>query len=164
MEMKTIFIAFFIIASLGSNVCSSLSHNDVDDEPLVNPGREMEALRAISPASEDYNIYMLENLPPKYIAYLETCAYKMGHSGIGICNDDVLKEILTNKPVSRECCLKVVRAGKKCYMEFRKFTFRLYQLKRFASQVSFKTNEVWNRCSAEVESPLSSHYDANELS
>ncbi|KAL0699181.1 hypothetical protein Bca4012_055303 [Brassica carinata] len=117
----------------------------------------MEALKAISPASQDYNIDMLENLPPKYVEYLNTCADKMGSSGTRQCNEDVLKEILTNEPVSRECCLKVVRAGKECYMEFRKFMFRLYQLKRFASQVSFKISEVWNRCSAEVESRSSSH-------
>ncbi|KAH0904811.1 hypothetical protein HID58_044314, partial [Brassica napus] len=133
-----------------------LGQEDVDDKPLVNPG-DFDTLDALSPASQEYNIYMLENLPPKYKTYLGTCADKMGPSGISECNEDVLREILTNKPVSRECCLMVVRAGKECYMEIRKFMFRLYQLKRFASQVSFKSNEVWNRCSAEVESPSSSH-------
>ncbi|CAH8338934.1 unnamed protein product [Eruca vesicaria subsp. sativa] len=99
---------------------------------------------------------MLENLPHKYIKYIGTCFGKMKTIGIGKCNDDVIKEILTNEPVSKECCLKVVRAGKECHMELNKLTFRLYQLKRFASQVSFKINEVWNRCSTEVESLSSS--------
>ncbi|CAN6991864.1 unnamed protein product [Brassica rapa subsp. trilocularis] len=87
-----------------------------------------------------------------------------GPNGGAKCYDDVLEEILTNKPVSRKCCLTVVKAGKKCYMETVKLVFRLYQLKRFASQVSFKTNKVWNRCSPNVESPSSSHDDENELS
>ncbi|XP_018487857.2 protein DOWN-REGULATED IN DIF1 11-like [Raphanus sativus] len=156
MKMKTLFVAFIIIATLVSYAYPSFGQKNVNDEPLVNPGPEMEALREISPASQDYNIYILENLPPKYVAYLTTCGDKMGSSGIGKCNEDVVKEILTNEPVSRECCLKVVRAGKECYIEFRKFVFRLYQLKRFASQVYFRTNEVWNRCSAEVEYPSSS--------
>ncbi|KAG2318494.1 hypothetical protein Bca52824_011707 [Brassica carinata] len=142
MEMKPLFIVFLIIVTFESYVHPSFGQKDVN-EPLVNPGREMEALKAISPASQDYNIDMLENLPPKYVEYLNTCADKMGSSGTRQCNED--------------CCLKVVRAGKECYMEFRKFMFRLYQLKRFASQVSFKISEVWNRCSAEVESRSSSH-------
>nr|VDD52829.1 unnamed protein product [Brassica oleracea] len=156
MDTKTIFMAFFIINTLVSCAYPCLGQEDVDDKPLVNPG-DFDTLDALSPASQEYNIYMLENLPPKYKTYLGTCADKMGPSGISECNEDVLREILTNKPVSRECCLMVVRAGKECYMEIRKFMFRLYQLKRFASQVSFKSNEVWNRCSAEVESPSSSH-------
>ncbi|KAL0857703.1 hypothetical protein Bca101_062857 [Brassica carinata] len=164
METKTIFMAFFIITTLVSYVYPNLGQENVDDEPLVNPGREFDTIDTISPASQDYNNYMLENLPPKYITYLETCGKNMGPSGTVQCNVDVIKEILTNKPVSRECCLKVIRAGKECYMEIRKFMFRLYQLKRFASQVSFKINKVWNRCSAEVESSSSSHDDANELS
>ncbi|CAG7890450.1 unnamed protein product [Brassica rapa] len=155
-EMKTIFMAFFIIATLVSYVYPSLGQKDVDDEPLVNSGHEFDTLDTISPASEDYNIHMLKNMSPKYITYVKTCHDKMGPSGGAKCNDDVLEEILTNKPVSRECCQKVVKAGKECYMETIKFIFRLYQLKRFASQVSFKTNKVWNRCSIEVESPSSS--------
>ncbi|WZY73882.1 hypothetical protein YC2023_006122 [Brassica napus] len=154
--MKTIFMAFFIIATLVSYVYPSLGQKDVDDEPLVNSGHEFDTLDTISPASEDYNIHMLKNMSPKYITYVKTCHDKMGPSGGAKCNDDVLEEILTNKPVSRECCQKVVKAGKECYMETIKFIFRLYQLKRFASQVSFKTNKVWNRCSIEVESPSSS--------
>ncbi|KAF3599300.1 hypothetical protein F2Q69_00038657 [Brassica cretica] len=163
MDTKTIFMAFFTVTALLSHAYPSLNQKDVDDEPLVNPGREMEALREISLASEDYNMYMLDNLPPKYLLYLNSCGGKMGPSG-DECIDDVLKEIFTNKPASKECCLKVVKTGKECYMELQKFIFRLYQLKRFASQVSFRTNQVWDRCSSEVESPSSSHHDAIGLS
>ncbi|CDY50338.1 BnaC01g38330D [Brassica napus] len=141
MDTKTIFMTFFIINTLVSCAYPCLGQENVDDKPLVNPG-EFDTLDALSPASQEYNIYMLENLPPKYKTYLGTCADKMGPSGISECNEDVLREILTNKPVSRECCLMVVRAGKECYMEIRKFMFRLYQLKRLASQVSFKTIEL----------------------
>ncbi|XP_048606351.1 protein DOWN-REGULATED IN DIF1 11-like [Brassica napus] len=166
MEIKIIFMAFFLIATLVSYAHPSLGQKDVDDEPLVNSGREFDTLDTISPASEDYNSYMLKNLSPKYVTYLKTYLDKvgMGPNGGAKCYDDVLEEILTNKPVSRKCCLTVVKAGKKCYMETVKLVFRLYQLKRFASQVSFKTNKVWNRCSANVESPSSSHDDENELS
>ncbi|WZZ29459.1 hypothetical protein YC2023_012860 [Brassica napus] len=73
---------------------------DVDVEPLVNPGREFDTLDVISPASQDYNIYMLEILPPKYKMYVETCMDKM--EPIGKCGLYVIKEILTNEPVSRE--------------------------------------------------------------
>ncbi|CAN7075238.1 unnamed protein product [Brassica oleracea var. botrytis] len=156
MDTKKIFMVFFIMTTLVSYVYPSSGQEDVDDEPLVHPGREFDSLDAISPASQDYNIYMLENLPPKYKMYLETCMDKM--KLIGKCGfNDVIKEILTNEPVSRECCLKVVvRAGKECFIETNKLMFQFYQLKRFASQVSFKINEVWNRCSAEVKSPSSS--------
>ncbi|XP_056846859.1 protein DOWN-REGULATED IN DIF1 11-like [Raphanus sativus] len=155
METKTIFMAFFIITTLVSYVYPSLCQEDIDNEPLVNPGREFDALDAISPASEDYNNYMLENLPPRYKTYIETCMENMVSTDKGKCGGDVLKEILTNEPVSRECCLKVVRGGKECYMEINKLMFRFYQLKRFSSQASSKINEVWNRCSAEVESSSS---------
>ncbi|KAF3599521.1 hypothetical protein F2Q69_00038653 [Brassica cretica] len=120
----------------------------------ITTSREFDTLDVISPASQDYNIYMLEILPPKYKMYVETCMDKM--EPIGKCGLYVIKEILTNEPVSRECCLKVVRAGKECFIETNKLMFQFYQLKRFVSQVSFKINEVWNRCSAEVESPSSS--------
>ncbi|CAG7890434.1 unnamed protein product [Brassica rapa] len=156
MDTKTIFMVFFVMTTLVSYVYPSSGQEDVDDEPLVHPGREFDSLDTISPASQDYNIYMLENLPPKYKMYLETCMDKM--KPIGKCGfEDVIKEILTNEPVSRECCMKVVvRAGKQCFIETNKLMFQFYQLKRFASQVYFKINEVWNRCSAEVESPSSS--------
>ncbi|CAN6921277.1 unnamed protein product [Brassica oleracea] len=163
MDTKTIFMVFFTITILISHAYPSLNQKDVDDEPLVNPGREMEALTEISPASQDYNMYILDKLPPKYLLYLNSCGGKMGPSG-DECIDDVLKEILTNKPASKECCLEVVKTGKECYMEIQKFIFRLYQFKRFASQVSFRTNQVWDRCSSEVETPLSSHHSAIELS
>ena len=155
MKTKTIFMAFFIMTTLVSYAYPSFGREDVDVEPLVNPGREFDTLDVISPASQDYNIYMLEILPPKYKMYVETCMDKM--EPIGKCGLYVIKEILTNEPVSRECCLKVVKAGKQCFIETNKLMFQFYQLKRFASQVSFKTNEVWNRCSAEVESSSSSH-------
>ncbi|KAL0719741.1 hypothetical protein Bca4012_069065 [Brassica carinata] len=120
-----------------SSAYPSLGQEDVDDEPLVNPDREFDTLDAISPASQDYNNYMLENVPPKYKQYIETCIGKM--ESVGKCGIDVLKEILTNEPVSRECCLMVVRAGKECHMEI-------------------------NKCSAEVESPSSSQDDTIKLS
>ncbi|KAG2317965.1 hypothetical protein Bca4012_069064 [Brassica carinata] len=163
METKTIFKAFFIITTLVSYAYPSLGQEDVDDEPLVNPGHEFDTLDTISPASEDYNKYILENLPPKFKKNIESCMDKMGRVGIK-CADDVLKEILTNEPASRECCLEVVRNGKECHMVISKLAFQFYQLKRFASQVSFKINEVWNRCSAEVERPSSSHDDTIKLS
>ncbi|CAH8320191.1 unnamed protein product [Eruca vesicaria subsp. sativa] len=158
MEIKTIFIAFFIITTLVSYAYPSLDQEGVDDEPLVNPGREFDVLDTISPASEDYNIYMLENLPPKYKMYFKTCKDKMGPS-IETCSVDILKEMLTNEHVSRECCEKVVQSGKECHMVIYKLMFRLYQLKRFANQASFKINEVWNRCSAEV----GSHSSPNDV-
>ncbi|KAF8105504.1 hypothetical protein N665_0157s0084 [Sinapis alba] len=158
MELKTMFMSFFIITMLVSFVYSSLGQEDVDDEPLVNPGPDMDTVVAISPASQEFNMYMLENLPPKFTTYLENCMDKMGPI-FRRCNEDVIEEILTKKPVSRECCMKVVKAGKECYVEIRKLMFRFYQFKRFASQVSFRTNEVWDRCSAEVENSSSSHDD-----
>uniref|UniRef100_M4FC95 Prolamin-like domain-containing protein n=1 Tax=Brassica campestris TaxID=3711 RepID=M4FC95_BRACM len=161
METKTIFMAFFIMTTLVSSAYPSSGQEDVDVEPLVNPGHEFDTLDVISPASDvispasqDYNIYMLEIIPPKYKMYVETCMDKM--EPIGKCGLYVIKEILTNEHVSRECCLKVVRAGKQCFIETNKLMFQFYQLKRFASQVFFKINEVWNRCSAKVESPSSS--------
>ncbi|XP_056841717.1 protein DOWN-REGULATED IN DIF1 11-like [Raphanus sativus] len=156
MELKTIFMAFVIITTLVSFSYPSFGQEYVDEEPLVNPGPEMDAVKSISPASQDYNLYMLENLTPKVTTFLENCMDKMGPS-FKKCNEDVTEEILTKNPISRECCMKVVQSGKECYMEVIKLMFRFYQLKRFASQVSFRTNEVWDRCSAEVESPSSSH-------
>ncbi|XP_013634386.1 PREDICTED: uncharacterized protein LOC106340060 [Brassica oleracea var. oleracea] len=172
METKTIFMAFFIMTTLVSYAYSSSGQEDVDVEPLVNPGREFDTLDVISPASQDYNIYMLEILPPKYKMYVETCMDKMEPIGkcgskswkrpIGKCGLYVIKEILTNEPVSRECCLKVVKAGKQCFIETNKLMFQFYQLKRFVSQVSFKINEVWNRCSAESPDLARSHEFASQ--
>ncbi|CAH8327014.1 unnamed protein product [Eruca vesicaria subsp. sativa] len=156
MEIKTIFMSFFIITALVSFAYPSLGLKDVDEEPLVNPGREMDAVEAISPASQEYNLYMLENLHPEYTTNLEKCMDKMG-DGFKKCNEDVIKEILTKKPVSRACCVKVVNAGKQCYMEIRKLMFQFYQLKRFVSKVSLRTDAVWDRCFAEAVSPPSSH-------
>ncbi|KAF8116639.1 hypothetical protein N665_0015s0016 [Sinapis alba] len=158
MELKTIFMAFFIITTMVSFSYPSLGHEDAVEEPLVKSGPEMAAVEAISPASQEYNMYMLENLTPKFTTYLENCMDKMGPI-FRRCNEDVIEEILTKKPVSRECCMKVVKAGKECYVEIRKLMFQFYQLKRFASQVSFRTNEVWGRCSAEVKNSSSSHDD-----
>ncbi|KAF8052761.1 hypothetical protein N665_1512s0010 [Sinapis alba] len=108
MDLKTIFMTFFIITTLVSFAYPSLGQEDVDDEPLVKSGPEMDAVEAISPASQDYNMYMLENLQPKFTTHLENCMDKMR------CNEDVFEEILTKKPVSRECCMKVLD---RCFAE-----------------------------------------------
>ncbi|CAH8320465.1 unnamed protein product [Eruca vesicaria subsp. sativa] len=142
METKTIFKIFFIITALVSYAYPSLGQENVDNEPLVKPGQEFDTLGAMSPVSKDYNIYVLKNLPPKEKKYLETCMEKMGLTDIWQCHADVIHEILTNEPVSKECCLKVIKAGKECHMHLTKLTFQFYQLKHFASQVSFKINEV----------------------
>ncbi|KAG2258375.1 hypothetical protein Bca52824_077669 [Brassica carinata] len=163
METKNFFMAFFVITTLVSSAYPSLGQEDVDDELLINPGHEFDTfMNTESPASRDYDNNILKNISPKYKHYLETYVCKM--APIAKCVIDVIKEILTNEPGSRECCLEVVRAGKECYMEINKFMFRLYKLKRFSSKVSFKINDVWNRCSAEVESPSSSHYGTIKLS
>ncbi|CAN6876945.1 unnamed protein product, partial [Brassica oleracea] len=44
----------------------------------------------------DYNMYMLETLPPKFTTYLENGMDKMG-DGYKRCNEDVIEEILTEK-------------------------------------------------------------------
>lgn len=163
MELKTTFMAFFVITTLVSFAYPNLGQEDIDNKPLVNPGPEMDAVEAISPASQEYNMYILESLPPKSSSFIEYCMDKMGPDYVQ-CNEVVIEEILTNKPISRECCLEVVKAGKECYLEIRKLMFQFYQLKRFASQVSFRTNKVWERCSAEVESPSSSHDIKRKLS
>ncbi|CAH8327057.1 unnamed protein product [Eruca vesicaria subsp. sativa] len=106
MEIKPIFTTLFIITISISFMYPSLGLEDVDGEPLVNPGREMDAVEVISPASQEYNFYMLENLQPEYTTNLEKCMDKMG-DGFKKCNEDVIKEILSKKPVSRECCVKI---------------------------------------------------------
>ncbi|XP_056845173.1 protein DOWN-REGULATED IN DIF1 11-like [Raphanus sativus] len=164
METKTIFLVFFIITPLVSYAYPNLDQENVDDKPLINSSHVhiFDLVDATSRASQDYNDHMLENLPPKYQMYLQTCMDKM--EPIGKCGLDVLKEILTNEHVPRKCCKKILRAGKKCYMEIQKIMFRLYQLKRFASRVSFRINHVWDRCSKVVENPSLSHHEAIELS
>ena len=92
MKTKTVFMAFFIMTTLVSYAYPSFGREDVDVEPLVNPGREFGTLDVISPASQDYNIYMLEILPPKYKMYVETCMDKM--EPIGKCGLYVLKRFL----------------------------------------------------------------------
>ncbi|KAF3599621.1 hypothetical protein F2Q69_00038655 [Brassica cretica] len=212
METKTIFTAFFFITTLVSSAYPNLGQEDTDDEPLVNPGREFDTLDAISPASQDYNNYMLENLPSKYITYLETCGKNMGPSGTVKCNVDVLKEILTNKPISRECCQKVIldemitiltpsyERDKTSNKEDKEEESRIsycasslpegikhidgcstplknsdyVQVRRKCRLCDSMDSEIaehkickcsfWDRCSAEVESPSSSHHDEIGLS
>ncbi|CAH8353781.1 unnamed protein product [Eruca vesicaria subsp. sativa] len=91
METETIFMTIFLITSLVSYVYPSFGQQDVDDEPLVNSGHEFDSLDTISPASEDYNIYMLENFPPKYKTYLQTFMDKIESNGNRKCYMDVLK-------------------------------------------------------------------------
>lgn len=157
MELKKISMAFSI-STLVSLVYPSLGRENGDNHPLVNLGPEMDAVEAVFPASQDYNFNMLENLPTKYMMYLGTCKDKM-ESSCKKCTEDAIEKILTRKKtISRECCVKVVKAEKQYYMEIRKVMFLYYQLNRFAFHVSFRTNEVWNRCSNEVESLSSSQY------
>ncbi|KAL9830681.1 hypothetical protein AtNW77_Chr3g0191991 [Arabidopsis thaliana] len=35
-------------------------------------------------------------------------------------------------------------------MEYMKFLFQIYQLRRFTSKRFSKANEIWNRCSTEI--------------
>ncbi|CAH8355635.1 unnamed protein product [Eruca vesicaria subsp. sativa] len=70
-------MAFFITTTVVTFVYPSFGQKNIDDEPLVNPGRDMDAVKAISPASQDYNWDMLENLPTKYMMYIGTCKNTM---------------------------------------------------------------------------------------
>ncbi|CAH8302311.1 unnamed protein product [Eruca vesicaria subsp. sativa] len=94
-------MAFFIITILVSYAYSCLVKEDYDDEPLVNPSGEFDTLDVISPVYRRLQYLHAREHTQKYVTYLDTCVDKMGPSGIVECNDDVLREILTNKLVSR---------------------------------------------------------------
>ncbi|WZZ29455.1 hypothetical protein YC2023_012856 [Brassica napus] len=130
-------MAFFIINTSVSCVYPCLGQEDVDDKPLVNPG-EFDTLDALSPASQEYNIYMLENLPPKYKTYLGTCADKMGPSGISECNEDVLREILTNKPLENNATWRLESSCFDCINSNALLLKFLSKLMRFGIDVLLK--------------------------
>ncbi|CAH8343197.1 unnamed protein product [Eruca vesicaria subsp. sativa] len=93
MELKKLFMAFFITTTVVTFVYPSFGQKNIDDEPLVNPGRDMDAVKAISPASQDYNLDLLENLPTKYKMYIGTCMNTM-ESDLGIVMQMSLKRFL----------------------------------------------------------------------
>lgn len=157
MELKKISMAFSI-STLVSLVYPSLGRENGDNHPLVNLGPEMDAVEAVFPLHKITILICLKTSQQNTWCISEPARIKWK-----VVVKNVLKMLLKRflrekKTISRECCVKVVKAEKQYYMEIRKVMFLYYQLNRFASHVSFRTNEVWNRCSNEVESLSSSQY------
>lgn len=142
MENKTIFMAFFSFMILLSFSYPSLAIADDLDEMLIN---EFNDVIRHWPSPGDYNLNVIRGQSRKYLNYLLSCGVKMG-AGADVCNIEMRLKILRNKTTSRNCCRKIVKAGKQCYTQWMKLFFQFHQLKRFSSKAMIKTNEIWNKC------------------
>lgn len=149
MEIKAFFVGFILVTVLISYANPSLATKN-DDEPLVDPDTDLKRELASWPSSSEYNNDMFNKESVKYMEYVEYCAKNMGVK----CNGEVLEGILQNKDVSKDCCMKVVQLGKDCHLAITDIVFKLYKLKRFASKSLSRSYKVWNRCSAQIVSPV----------
>ncbi|CAA7023248.1 unnamed protein product [Microthlaspi erraticum] len=149
MEIKAFFVGLLLVTILISSANPSLATKNYD-EPLVDPDTDLSKQLASWPTSGEYNKDMLSKESVKYMEFVEYCAEKMGIK----CNEEVLEGILQNKAVSKNCCKKVVELELDCHLAITDIVFKLYKLKRFAPKSLSRSYKVWNRCSAQIVSPV----------
>ncbi|CAH8258970.1 unnamed protein product [Arabidopsis lyrata] len=147
--MKTnncVYMAFLLITTLVLFACPSLAFEG-NEKPLIDPNIDLDSTFARSPSTSEYDRDVLNKQSKELVEYAGTCGEMMG--GIK-CNDEVMSEILQNKPTSRYCCMKMMIYGQECHMVLRNLFFETYYYKPFASKGRPRIPKVWNRCSAEV--------------
>ncbi|XP_010489641.1 PREDICTED: uncharacterized protein LOC104767296 [Camelina sativa] len=149
--MKTnncVFMASLLVTTLVLFVYPSLASKLEDNEkPLIDPDVDLGSPFARSPTSDVYNRHMSSKLSKEFIEYAMVCGQMMGEFR---CNNEVLSEILQDKPASRYCCMKMMIYGEECHMALRELMFKIYKYKQFASKARPRIRQVWNRCYAEV--------------
>ncbi|KAG2301282.1 hypothetical protein Bca52824_029933 [Brassica carinata] len=154
MENKALVMGFLLITTLVSSTYPS-SATENDEKPIIDPDTSLEDAFARSPGSREYNINAFESVPaPDANYFVENCIKTRDDK----CNDEVMLDLFKNEPMSRECCLMILRDGEGCNMIFAKFISRAYQLRRFSSvykRLLLRTEKIWNRCSAETSTPFS---------
>lgn len=156
MDSKTIVMVFLSITVLLSFSHPTLATEN-DDESLLNAFLDVfDPVIAHWPSPGDYNLNVVRSYTKKHLGYLINCGLKMG-DGSHTCNIELKDQLLRNKSFSRDCCRKIVKAGKECHTEWMKLFFQFYQLKHFSSESTIKINEMWNICTTETEaiSPFS---------
>lgn len=144
-KMKTgfSFMAFLVITTF---VYPSLA-SDGDDKPLIDPNVDLDSAFAKSPSASKYNSDLIRKQSQDQLDYLGLCGEYMGGAK---CNEEVISEILQNKPASKFCCIKMLVFGKECHTEVRKLLFESYDFKPFASKALPKIPKVWNRCCSSI--------------
>ncbi|EOA32911.1 hypothetical protein CARUB_v10016236mg [Capsella rubella] len=149
MKTNCVFMAYLVITVVLFAYPSLASKLEDDDEkPLIDPDVDIDSAFARSPTSDEYNKEVLpRTLPRDYIEHALVCGEMMGGER---CNDQVMSEILQDKPASRFCCMKMIIFGEECHTAIRDVMFRTYQFKRYASVARPRIRQVWNRCYAEV--------------
>lgn len=153
METKTIFMVFSLLTVFLSFSYPTLAIENEYDKMLLEM---FGGFLANWPSPNNYNFNVIRKIPPRHLGYLIKCSVKMGPRS-DKCNVEVRDEILRNKSTSKDCCQMTMKAGKECHMEWMKIFFQFYQLKDLSSESNIKSNEIWNRCSTDVEdiSPFS---------
>ncbi|XP_010417149.1 PREDICTED: uncharacterized protein LOC104702925 [Camelina sativa] len=141
--MASLLVITTLVLFAYPSLASKLEDNE---EPLIDPNVDLDPF-ARSPTTDEYNRDMTRKLPKYFMEYALVCGQMMGAMR---CNEEVLSEILQDKPASRYCCMKMMIYGEKCHMAFRDFMFKVYKFKQFASKARPRIRQVWNRCYAEV--------------
>lgn len=154
MENKALVMGFLLIATLISSTYPSLATEN-DEKPIIDPDTSLEDAFARSPGSREYNINAFNSVPAPDANYIVKNCMKPRDDK---CNDELMLDLFKNEPMSRECCLMILRDGEGCNMLFAKVFSRIYQLRRFSSvskRLHLRAEKIWNRCSAETSTPLS---------
>lgn len=152
MENKALVVGFLLITTLILSTYPSLATEN-DEKPIIDPDTSIEDAFARSPGSREYNINAFSSVPaPDANYFMKNCDKTWDDK----CNDEVMLDLFKNEPMSRECCLMILRNGEGCNMLIAKFISRAYQLRRFSSvskRLLLRTERIWNRCSAVTETP-----------
>ncbi|KAJ0235564.1 Prolamin-like domain-containing protein [Hirschfeldia incana] len=151
MENKALVMGFLLITTLISSTYPSLT-SQIYEKPIIDPDTSLEDAFARSPGSEEYNNNAFNSIPAPDANYFAKNCMKPRDDK---CDDELVLDLLKSEPMSKECCLKILRYGEGCNVLIVKFISRAYQLKRFSKRLLLRTERILNRCSAETSTPLS---------
>ncbi|VVA96104.1 unnamed protein product [Arabis nemorensis] len=139
---------FLVITTLVLFAYPSLASKVEDDiKPLIDANVDLDSMFAKSPSASQYNSGLFLKESRDHMKYVARCAESMGGSK---CEDEVLSEILQNKPASKRCCIQMLVFGKECHTEVNRVLLATYYLKPFASKARLRIPKVWNRCCSSI--------------
>ncbi|XP_010520656.1 PREDICTED: uncharacterized protein LOC104799715 [Tarenaya hassleriana] len=124
------------------------SHEFIIEVPDVEP-------ELVNPPAQAYDSELFSHYSPERLKYLHDCSEKSSSK----CGDEVLRNAIRDSPVSRDCCVDLLKLGKECHLSLIQLVFSTYEYKDMASKGVPKSKQTWNMCvnmvGSEIGAPVS---------
>ncbi|XP_010534660.1 PREDICTED: uncharacterized protein LOC104810160 [Tarenaya hassleriana] len=119
---------------------------DDNSSPASSPDQYIEvpdisSEEIITPA-EAYDSELISQYSPERLRFIQDCSKKTRSK----CGVEVFKNMVLDRPVSRDCCKDLLNIGQDCHLVLVQFIFSTYEVKHTPSLTVARSKQTWNTC------------------